>query len=196
MPKVILTSHGHLAEGMQSAVNMILGCQADLEVYDLDHYDEPDMILERVRKRVEEQPNDEFIILTDIKMPGLSGLDLVEKLSEPGRVLEFILLTGYADFEYAHRALSHRVHQYLLKPCNEQQIIEAVQQAAQSIYTRRQLQQMEPTCAGVARPEYSETVQKVVDYLEKHYSDAALSLKGLAANYLFMNPDYVSRQFL
>ena len=50
------------------------------------------------------------IILTDIKMPGLSGLDLVEKLSEPGRVLEFILLTGYADFEYAHRALSHRVH--------------------------------------------------------------------------------------
>lgn len=94
------------------------------------------------------------------------------------------------------RALSHRVHHYLLKPCNEQQIIEAVQQAAQSIYTRRQLQQMEPTCAGVARPEYSETVQKVVDYLEKHYSDAALSLKGLAANYLFMNPDYVSRQFL
>lgn len=70
------------------------------------------------------------IILTDIKMPGLSGLDLVEKLSEPGRVLEFILLTGYADFEYAHRALSHRVHHYLLKPCNEQQIIEAVQQAA------------------------------------------------------------------
>ena len=64
------------------------------------------------------------IILTDIKMPGLSGLDLVEKLSEPGRVLEFILLTGYADFEYAHRALSHRVHHYLLKPCNEQQIIE------------------------------------------------------------------------
>ena len=92
-------------------------------------------------------------------------------------MLEFILLTGYADFEYAHRALSHRVHHYLLKPCNEQQIIEAVQQAAQSIYTRRQLQQMEPTCAGVARPEYSETVQKVVDYLEKHYSDAALSLK-------------------
>ena len=66
----------------------------------------------------------------------------------------------------------------------------------EAIYTRRQLQQMEPTCAGVARPEYSETVQKVVDYLEKHYSDAALSLKGLAANYLFMNPDYVSRQFL
>ena len=55
---------------------------------------------------------------------------------------------------------------------------------------------MEPTCAGVARPEYSETVQKGVDYLERHYSDAALSLKGLAANYLFMNPDYVSRQFL
>ena len=59
MRKVILTSHGHLAEGMQSAVNMILGCQADLEVYDLDHYDEPDMILERVRKRVERSSSDD-----------------------------------------------------------------------------------------------------------------------------------------
>ena len=55
MRKMILTSHGHLAEGMQSAVNMILGCQADLEVYDLDHYEEPDMILEQVRKRVEKR---------------------------------------------------------------------------------------------------------------------------------------------
>lgn len=135
------------------------------------------------------------IILTDIKMPGLSGLDLVEKLFDPCRVLEFILLTGHADFEYAHRALSHRVHHYLLKPCNEQQIIEAVQEAAQSIYTRRQLQQMEPARAGVVRPEYSEAVQKVVDYLENHYSDGALSLKNLAANHLFMNPDYVGRLF-
>ena len=69
MRKVILTSHGHLAEGMQSAVNMILGCQADLEVYDLDHYDEPDMILERVRKRVEEQPNDAALSLSQCVRP-------------------------------------------------------------------------------------------------------------------------------
>ena len=66
MRKVILTSHGHLAEGMQSAVNMILGCQADLEVYDLDHYGEPDVILDLVRCQVEAQPDIEFIILTDI----------------------------------------------------------------------------------------------------------------------------------
>ncbi len=136
------------------------------------------------------------IILTDIKMPGLSGLDLVEKLSEPGWILEFILLTGYADFEYAHRALSHRVQHYLLKPCNEQQIIDAVKQAEQAIYTRRQLQQMEPARMSAAHPEYSEAVQKVVDYLESHYDDASLSLKSLAANHLFMNPDYVGRQFL
>ena len=43
---------------------------------------------------------------------------------------------------------------------------------------------------------HSPSTRAAVDYLEKHYSDAALSLKGLAANYLFMNPDYVSRQFL
>lgn len=66
MRKVILTSHGHLAEGMQSAADMILGCQADLDVYDLDHYGEPDVILDLVRSQVEAQPDTEFIILTDI----------------------------------------------------------------------------------------------------------------------------------
>lgn len=136
------------------------------------------------------------IILTDIKMPGLSGLDLVEKLSEPGRVLEFILLTGYADFEYAHRALSHRCTTICLSLATNSRSLKRYSRRHSPSTRARQLQQMEPTCAGVARPEYSETVQKVVDYLEKHYSDAALSLKGLAANYLFMNPDYVSRQFL
>lgn len=66
MRKVILTSHGHLAEGMQSAIRMIVGERADLTYYDLDHYEEPDVILQMIRQEVESFPETEYVIFTDI----------------------------------------------------------------------------------------------------------------------------------
>ena len=160
-------------------IHLVASCKNGLEAYEQAEKLKPD------------------IILPDIKMPGMSGLELVEKLYSPDRALEFILLTGYADFSYAHKALTYHVHHYLLKPCNEQQIIQAVQQAAQSVYMRRQMLHTEPAgAASAAQKNYSPNVQKVIEYLETHYMDSSLSLKNIAANYLFMNPDYLGRQFL
>lgn len=57
----------------------------------------------------------------------MSGLDLIaEVYNRKDLMTEFILLSGYADFEYAKQAITYRVSNYLLKPCNENQIIEAV----------------------------------------------------------------------
>ncbi|MNO32115.1 putative response regulatory protein [compost metagenome] len=66
------------------------------------------------------------IIITDISMPGLDGLGLVERCSERYPGLKFVMLTGYKDFDYARSAMQHGVRHYLLKPCNEQQIHEAL----------------------------------------------------------------------
>jgi YesN/AraC family two-component response regulator len=64
------------------------------------------------------------IFLTDIKLPAFPGLTLLKSSrSRPG--VEFSC-DGLWDFDYAHAPLSPRVHHYLLKPCNEQQIIVAV----------------------------------------------------------------------
>ena len=62
------------------------------------------------------------IVLTDIRMPGLSGLELIEKISQTDLNIQFILLSGFGEFEYAKQAMRFRVHHYLLKPCNEDQI--------------------------------------------------------------------------
>ena len=63
------------------------------------------------------------LILTDIRMPGMSGLELIEKLRSDGeKDLEFIILSGYADFEYARRAIKFGVSNYLLKPVDEDEI--------------------------------------------------------------------------
>lgn len=69
------------------------------------------------------------IILTDIRMPGLSGLDLIGRIHNINEDTQFIILSGYSEFEYAKQAMRYGVRQYLLKPCSEEQIIEAVQEA-------------------------------------------------------------------
>lgn len=83
------------------------------------------------------------IVLTDIRMPGLSGLDLIEKISQTDLNIQFILLSGYGEFEYAKQAMRFRVHHYLLKPCNEEQIIESMRDVIQEHYHHRAFQDMQ-----------------------------------------------------
>jgi len=72
---------------------------------------------------IDESPD---IVLTDIKMPGLSGIELIQKIYEINHKTKFIILSGYSDFEYAKTAMKYGVRHYLLKPCNENQIIESI----------------------------------------------------------------------
>lgn len=66
------------------------------------------------------------IVLTDIKMPGLSGLDLIQRIHEINPDTQFVILSGYGEFKFAQRAMQYGVKHYLLKPCNEEQIIESL----------------------------------------------------------------------
>ena len=83
------------------------------------------------------------IVLTDIRMPGLSGLDLIERISQTDLNIQFILLSGFGEFEYAKQAMRYRVHHYLLKPCNEEQIIESIKDVIQEHYHQKAFQDMQ-----------------------------------------------------
>lgn len=62
------------------------------------------------------------ILITDIRMPGLGGLELVEKIREKGLDVEIIILSGYAEFEYARSAMRQGVKDYLLKPVEQEML--------------------------------------------------------------------------
>jgi two-component system response regulator YesN len=62
------------------------------------------------------------IVITDIRMPNLSGLDLVRMASENKMDTQFIIVSGYRYFEYAHNALKYGVEEYLLKPIEEDEL--------------------------------------------------------------------------
>lgn len=66
------------------------------------------------------------IVLTDIKMPALSGIELIAKIHEINPQTQFIILSGYGEFEYAKKAMQYGVKHYLLKPCNEMQIVDSI----------------------------------------------------------------------
>lgn len=62
------------------------------------------------------------ILITDIRMPGCSGLELIEKVKKSMPELEIIIISGYAHFEYAKSAIKFGVGEYLLKPINKTEL--------------------------------------------------------------------------
>lgn len=66
--------------------------------------------------------NQPEIVLTDIRMPQLSGLELIREVRNLKISTEFIVISGYKEFEYAHQALQYGVRSYILKPVNEDEL--------------------------------------------------------------------------
>ena len=64
------------------------------------------------------------LIITDICMPEMSGLEFIEKVLELGICSRFIILTGYADFEYARQAIKYKALDYILKPIDKVKLVE------------------------------------------------------------------------
>jgi len=67
------------------------------------------------------------IILTDINMPYMDGLELTEKIREHAYKCRVVIVTGYRDFEYARRAIKLGVKDFILKPVNISDIAKIVE---------------------------------------------------------------------
>jgi len=73
------------------------------------------------------------IVITDIRMPGLDGLNMIKKARNNNYHPQVILLTGYSDFEYARSALRLGVIDYILKPVDDEQLYTLLRQIVQRI---------------------------------------------------------------
>lgn len=89
---------------------------------------------------IQELPLD--IVITDIKMPIMSGLELVRraKLIKPSII--FILISGYEDFEYAKKAIQFGVEGYILKPIDYNELLEALGNAVARIEEARNIEHL------------------------------------------------------
>ncbi|WP_342982348.1 response regulator [Ruminococcus sp. 2227st1_E6_2227SCRN_220401] len=71
------------------------------------------------------------VILTDIRMPDQDGLELIDYLKHRYQNLDFIILSGYDDFEYARKALQFQVYDFLLKPLKPEELFCALDGVAE-----------------------------------------------------------------
>ncbi len=70
------------------------------------------------------------IVIMDMRMPGMDGVELMKTISENDPNIIIIIVSGYADFEYAKEAVRNRVFDYLLKPINTQELNDILSKAA------------------------------------------------------------------
>ncbi|UJF34846.1 response regulator transcription factor [Paenibacillus hexagrammi] len=83
--------------------------------------------IELVRR---EEPD---IVITDLYMPGISGIEMIEQLRSEGYQGRFVILSGYTDFEYARQAIRLGVEDYLNKPITVEQIRKVLFRVTESL---------------------------------------------------------------
>jgi len=73
------------------------------------------------------------LVLMDIRMPGFSGIEVIKQLRNEGNNSKFIILTGYSSFSYAKEAIGLGITAFLLKPIDEEELVQAITEAFQVI---------------------------------------------------------------
>lgn len=106
--EIIRTSISRMIDYGTIGYELIATAKNGMEAYDILRDEYPD------------------VIITDIRMPVLNGLELIEKAKNTDSNIDFILLSGYGEFEYAKQAMQYGVRYYLLKPTDKQELINSL----------------------------------------------------------------------
>ena len=138
------------------------------------------------------------ILLTDIKMPGMDGLELAEHLQHTNPKAKVILLSGYSEFLYAQHAISLGVYGYILKPSTPKEIIRYVESACQEIAREKEMdrgisqmkirlesyEEVIGAKAAVEENKKDTDIQDILQYIYGHYEEN-LTLSILARQFYF-----------
>ena len=83
------------------------------------------------------------ILITDIRMPGCDGLDLIARVRQASPRTHMIIISGFAHLDYARTALQYGVEEYLLKPVNRQELQNALEKLRGEIEEERNISELE-----------------------------------------------------
>ena len=84
---------------------------------------------EFLRRKLPDGPS---CLILDVRLPGISGLDVQRKLSEAGVQIPVIFITGHGDIPMTVKAMKSGAVEFLTKPFRDQDLLDAIQQALQS----------------------------------------------------------------
>lgn len=118
------------------------------------------------------------LIISDIRMPQMDGLQMLEALRERGNDAYVILLTAYNDFEYVRSALQLGAVDYLLKPFRDAELSAALDRIRRK--DSAQTPQSKLPASVLEKGDKSKYVLMAMAYIAEHYSDADISITTIA----------------
>ena len=127
------------------------------------------------------------LLITDIRMPKISGLDLSMMIYEKKYPTKIIILSGYSDFEYANKAMRYEASEYVVKPVLKEDFEEVLDRIVERHFKER-LQKEVRGCKDNAQ---------LVAYIKEYISENCekdLSLDILGAM-VHLHPNYLSKMF-
>ena len=133
--------------------------------------------------------NDIQVVFTDIRMPEMDGLALAKEIKERFPDVVTVILTGFADFEYAKKAIHYGVFEYLLKPVSEEELAGVLNRISLRL---RELYEVsaEEEAAGKSAEEIT---LYLYQYIQKNFREE-IDLGAAAAHFGF-TAAYLSRLF-
>ena len=133
-------------------------------------------------QKFQENPAD--ILLTDINMPQMNGLELAKLVRDQAPKCHIVFLTGYDDFDYARSAIKLGADDYLLKPFSKDDVEEMLAKVQTKLDKERKKAQIQNLVDQGQRSELEEAIHA-------RLADSELSLKNLALQ-LGFSPSYLS----
>ena len=132
------------------------------------------------------------LIITDVRMPGMDGIEMMNELRRRGCRAHAILLTAYSDFEYARAALQFGADDYLLKPFKNQELVNAIDRVQRKEQSLSDMSRVDTL--PLAKGDKSKYVLEAMAYISKHYNEPDISV-GTVAQSLNISEGYLSHTF-
>jgi len=100
----------------------------EAEGYTVDTANTPEQAIDKVKTL------EYLVVLTDIKMPGMTGVEMLKRIKEFNGIIQVIMMTGHSTMEYVVDCLEHGANDYLLKPFDDdREIVDSVNDTVKKI---------------------------------------------------------------
>lgn len=138
------------------------------------------------------------LIITDIRLPQISGLDLIERLNE-SLACDFIIISGYDAFPYAQKAIALGVKAYLLKPIDDAELLGALDKVRADIDRRKRIERSLAAALPAQDAKTEQTalgdryMEAAMGYIYQHYPQA-ITVRNVA-DALCVSESYLSKLF-
>lgn len=137
------------------------------------------------------------IVITDIRMPKMDGLELIKELKEKGSNAEFVVISGYSEFEYALSAIKLEVKDYILKPISDTELIQTIKKIISRIEEHSDTSVIEDLKANIledyADKNLSIHLRNAIEHIKSYYMKD-LTIKDVTKE-LNISESYLTKLF-